>query len=166
MTRIAWLGVVLLIAATAGDAQPASSARPDLEVVLMVDGGRTSEPHLWLLRVGFDGEIEGGGDLNPGLPAPPKKLTPTAHARLEALLDKERFFDRAYHNSCPPDLGGRVISAWRGTKQRSVSFCDDRLSGKRSDAQSWLRVWYGVLSIVSDGKRVPIADAYKRLLAK
>ena len=133
----------------------------------MVHGGMALEAHYWLLRVGFEGEIEGGGDLNPGLPAPPKRLTVAAHARIETLIDKERFFDRPYRSiGCAPDLGGRMITTWRGTRQRSVTFCLERPDVVLSDAQSVLRVWYGVLSIVADGKRVPVADTDKRLLAK
>jgi hypothetical protein len=167
MTLTPWSGLVVLMAAAVANAQESPPARPDLEVVLIVDGGMTPEMHYWLLRVGFEGEIEGGGDLNPGLPAPPKKLTPAAHARLEKLIDKERFFDRPYRGiGCAPDLGGRVIKAWRGRRQRSVSFCVERPDVAVADAQSVLRVWYGVLSVVAGGKRVPVADIDKRLLAK
>ena len=168
MARMASLGLAGLIASTVVNAQPSTPERPDLEVVLMVDGGMTSQPHMWLLRVGFEGEVEASGDLNPGLSAPPKKLTSSAQARLEALIDGERFFDRPYGSiTCPPDFGGRVISAWRGRKQRSVSFCGvEPANIAPSDARSLLRVWYGVLTIVANGKRVPVADADRHLLAK
>jgi len=88
MARTAWLGIAVAIAATVATAQEPAAQRPDLEVVLRIDGGMPPPLHYFLLRVGFEGEVEGGGDLNPGLPAPPKRLSPAAHARIEALLDK------------------------------------------------------------------------------
>ena len=65
------------------------------------------------------------------------RWAPAAHARIEALLDKEHFFDRPYRTlACAPDLGGRRITAWRGTKRRGVSFCVEEPEVSVPEAQS------------------------------
>jgi len=170
MIRTISSGIALLIAAAAAGAQEPRPRRPDLEVILIVDGGMGGinvPVRFWSLRIGFKGEIDAAGNLNPGVPEPSTRLTPAAHTRVEALLDKERFFVRQYRTTwCAPDIGARMIKAWRGTTQRSVSFCLDGPDVAVSEARSLLRVWYGVLSIVADGKTVPVSDPDKRLLAK
>jgi hypothetical protein len=147
-------------------AHASTQNRPDLEVVLMVDGGIPA--HYFLLRVGFEGEVEGAGDLNPGLPAPPQRLSVPAHVEIGSILDRERFFDSPNRNlGCAPDVDApRVIKAWRGTKLRSVSFCLDKPGLPLREVQSVLRMWYGVLTVVAGGKGVPVADLDRRLLAK
>ena len=170
MIRTVSSGIALLVAAASAGAQEPRPRRPDLTVNLIVDGGMGGinvPVRFWSLRIGFEGEIDAAGNLNPALPQPSKPLTPAAHTRLEALLDKERFFDRQYRTIwCAPDIGARVIRARRGTTQRSVSFCLDGPDVAVSEARSLLRVWYGVLSTVADGKTVPVSDLDKRLLAK
>jgi hypothetical protein len=157
-----------VLAATLASAGEPKVKRPDLEVVLLADGGWTPTPmHYFMLKVNFSGEIEGGGDLNPGLPAPPPRLSASAHATIAAILDKERFFALPNRNlGCVPDLGGRTIEAWRGTKQRRVSFCVETPGLQRREVQSILRIWYGVLNGVANGRRVPVADADKRFVSK
>jgi hypothetical protein len=157
---------VALVAALAAADAP-TLTRPDLAVTLQVDGGMTEPPHFFILKVNFSGEVEGGGDLNPGLPPPPKRLTAAAHAEVAALLRRERFFSMPRGiGACPPDLGFRSIEAWQGTKRHSVAFCLDREGVPIREAQSVLRVWYGILSIAANGKRVPPVGVDKELLAK
>jgi hypothetical protein len=147
-------------------AEPPKVARPDLEVVLHIDGGTTEPPHYFLLKVAFSGDVEGGGDLNPGLPAPPARLSAAAHAELEALLRKEHFFDLPRSvGACPPDLGFRSIEVWQGTKMHTVTFCLDRKSAPLREARAVLRTWYGVLSVVGQAKPVLPTGIDKELLA-
>jgi hypothetical protein len=168
----AWLGAnaVMLLAALPAAQAPTPKPkpkRPDLEVSLMIDGGMTEPPHLFILKVNFSGEVEGGGDLNPGLPPPPRRLSAAAHAELAALLRRERFFTMPRGiGSCPPDLGHRSIQAWQGTKLHSVTFCLEGGGVPIREAQSVLRVWYGVMSVVSSGKRVPPTRTDSELLSK
>jgi hypothetical protein len=168
MTRNAAISMAAVAVAALAFAEERPAGRPDLEIVLMIDGGFTpSEPHLFLLKVGFSGDISGGGDLNPGLPAPPDRLSVSAHARIAALLERERFFDKPNRNlGCITDLGGRSIEAWRGTTQRRVSFCPDADGVPLRDIQSVLRVWYGVLKVVGNGGPIPVTDVDKRTLAR
>ncbi len=159
--------VTLAVMAGLATADAPKTARPDLEVSLLVDGGMTETPHYFILKVNFSGEIEGGGDLNPGLPPPLPRLSVSAHAELAALLRQERFFAMPHGiGACPPDLGFRSISAWQGTKQHSVTFCLDREGVRLRDAQSVLRVWYGVLAIAANGKPTRPVGLDKELLAR
>ncbi len=140
--------VLQMAAVAAGEAK--GSARPDLEVTLHIDGGMTLSPHYFVLKVNFSGEVEGGGDLNPGLPPPPKRLSPEVHSKLASLLRREHFF-KMRNLPCPVDLGFRSIQAWRGSTRHSVSFCIDGSRGSAvplREAQAILRLWYGILSIV------------------
>jgi hypothetical protein len=163
-----WLGttIVALLPALAWAEAP-KVARPDLEVVLHVDGGMTEPPHYFILKVAFSGDVQGGGDLNPGLPAPPGRLPAAAHAELAAVLRKERFFDLPRTvGACPPDLGFRSIEAWQGTKKHSVTFCLDRKSAPLREVQSVLRTWYGVLSVVGQANPVLPTGLDNELLAR
>jgi hypothetical protein len=168
MPRNPILVVTSVLVAVCASGEESKPQRPDLEVVLMIDGGFTpTPPHMFILKVNFSGEIEGGGDLNPGLPPPPERLSVSAHAELAALLKRERFFEQPSRNlGCAPDLGGRSIRAWRGTTQRGVSFCVDAPGLPVQDIQSVLRVWYGVLRVVANGRPVPVAERDKPFLEK
>ena len=155
--------IALALLAAGGSAGP---ARPDLEVTLHIDGGMTDPPHYFLLKVNFSGEMEGGGDLNPGLSVPRRKLSAGAHARLAELLKRERFFNMRGVGNCPIDLGYRSVEAWQGTKKHSVVFCLGRGDVPVRDAQAVLRIWYGVLAIVGSGEGVAPTGIDKTLLEK
>ena len=165
MRRRALFGSTVVLAATMTWAEVSTAKRPDLEVVLHIDGGMTDPPaHYFILKVNFSGEIDGGGDLNPGLPPPPRQLSVAAHAELAAILKREGFFALTGF-ACAPDLGFRSIEAWQGTKKRSVIFCTASKDVPLREAQHVLRVWYGVLSVVA-GKRVPVVKADEDILAR
>jgi hypothetical protein len=148
--------VFQVAALAAGEARV--PVRPDLEVTLHIDGGMTQSPHYFILKVNFSGEVEGGGDLNPGLPPPPKRLSPEVHAKLAEILRREHFF-KMRNLPCPVDLGFRSIQAWQGSTRHSVSFCIGGSGGTDvplREAQAILRVWYGILSIVGRQTVTPI----------
>jgi hypothetical protein len=146
--------------------EPTGAVRPDLEVALHTDGGMTDSPHYFLLKVNFSGEVEGGGDLNPGVSVPRRKLPAGAHARLAELLKRERFFTMRGVGNCPADLGHRSIEAWQGTKKHTVVFCLGRGDVQLREAQAVLRIWYGVLALVGSGERVVPTGVDKELLEK
>ena len=163
-----WLNAttLALLAALGATEQP-RVVRPDLEVVLLVDGGDTDPRHYFLLKVTFSGDVEGGGDLNPGLPPPPKRLSAAAHAELAAILRRERFFSLPHMvGACPPDLGCRSVEAWQGTTLHRVTFCLEREGVRLREAQAVLRTWYGVLSVVGRGKQVQPVGIDKEVLAR
>lgn len=82
-------------------------------------------------------------------------------ARTTAILPKS-----SRNLGCPVDLGGRSIEAWRGTKQRRLTFCPEREGAPLREVHSAVRLWYEGLSIVAGGNRVPITDSDKRVLSK
>ena len=168
MTRTALLVAASVALPALAVPQELAAKRPDLEIVLLNDGGWTQDGmHYFMLKVGFSGEVEGGGDLNPGLPPPPRRLSAAAHDEIATLLKRERFFALPNSNlGCVPDLGGRSIEAWQGTIQRRVSFCSEKEGLPLPEIQAVLRVWYGVLSVVANGKPVRVADTDRRLLAR
>jgi len=164
------VAICTLLSAVSRAEQPIPS-RPDLEVSLMAEGPMSltgAEPQFYMVKVSFSGTVEGGaGDgLQPGLPSLAERLSPSAHAELAAILEREHFFGLPGNPGCVYDGGGRRIEAWRGTQQHSVSFCVEQPDLPLRQVQSVLRVWYGVLSLVAEGKRVPRTDADRRILSK
>jgi hypothetical protein len=171
MKRTALLAASWTLLSAFSSAQQSVPSRPDLEVSLEVVGPwdpTAPEPQFHMVKVTFAGDVEGGdGDgLHPGLPSLAERLSPSAHAELAAILDREHFFALPANLGCVYDGGGRSIEAWRGNRQHGVSFCVQQPDLPLRQVQSVLRVWYGVLSLLAEGKRVRLTDVDRRILAK
>jgi hypothetical protein len=155
---------ILLLVATIGTAALPAPAERAHRLEAEVLDFRHWASGSYSIRLSVSGEVTRDGDP----PLGPDYVPPAVRKSLRELVERERYFDLPKrHGTCYVDGRARMLTVKLDGRAQEITICDMEKTGREpAHTRRALRVWYGILTALSNPGAVFVEAPDRRVLER